>query len=215
MKCSESQINLLPALFLARQEFPVITKDKAGQSGNRVFKYAPLEVVLAALEPVLYKRGLMVTQGTDGDALITRLEHTSGEWRQTSMPVNQVHANMQAYGIEITYRRRYAIQLLLGVVTEDDTDGAGGAKERGKKEGLGRIKPTDGMLEALPKEQQDYLKEVAADTAEAFQKFGDAAAFDRTEREQLDNDQKIAFWGLLDSKTRAGLKREAERRKRA
>ena len=120
MKTSDSQSTLIPALFAAKKAFPRIEKNKRGQSGNRQFNYAPLDEIMSHVDPVLYANGLMMTQGTEGHELVTRLEHVSGEWRETRMPVNSEHANMQSYGIEITYRRRYAYQLILGITTEED-----------------------------------------------------------------------------------------------
>ena len=110
MKTSESQERLVSALFKAKQAFPKIAKNKKGQSGNRTFNYAPLDVILDAVDPVLYSHELMITQGTEGHELVTRLEHISGQWREIRMPVNAEHANMQSYGIEVTYRRRYSVQ---------------------------------------------------------------------------------------------------------
>jgi prophage tail gpP-like protein len=129
MKTSESQTSLLKALFDAQGAFPVIPKTKKGQAGNRAFMYAPLENIRDLIQPVLRANGLLLTHSTDGHTLLTRLEHISGEWRECSMPVNAEHANMQSYGIEITYRRRYSLQLVLGIVTEEDTDGHGEGKE--------------------------------------------------------------------------------------
>jgi predicted RNase H-like nuclease len=86
MKTSESQAALVPALFAAWQAFPAIAKTKEGQAGNRKFQYAPYDQVLDAVRPVLIANGLLLTQGTDGHNLITRIDHISGEWREISMP---------------------------------------------------------------------------------------------------------------------------------
>lgn len=129
MQTSEAQTNLIAALLAAQGEFPVIAKTKEGQAGNRKFKYAPLEVIKDKCDPILRKNGLVVTQGADGHILVTRLEHTSGEWRETRMPMNDVHASDQAYGIEFSYKRRYSYQGILGIVTEEDTDGNGSTSD--------------------------------------------------------------------------------------
>lgn len=123
MKTSETQTELVKALLAAHGEFPAIGKTKEGQAGNRKFKYAPLEVIKDKIDPVLRKHGLLLTQGAEGHLLVTRLEHVSGEWRETRMPMNETHASDQAYGIEFSYKRRYSYQGILGIVTEEDTDG--------------------------------------------------------------------------------------------
>lgn len=167
MKTSETQIALVGALFAARQTFPLIAKDHEGQVGNRKFKYAPLEKIRDATEPHLVLNGLMVTQGTEGHNIITRLDHTSGEWRESSMPVNAEHANMQSYGIEITYRRRYAYNLMLGIVTEEDTDGSGGAKRKGGTDHTAdaKEKNDNGAPRALMYNQLDLEEQEAVDSA--------------------------------------------------
>jgi hypothetical protein len=43
--------------------------------------------------------------------------------------MNEVHASDQAYGIEFSYKRRYSYQGILGIVTEEDTDGNGAGNE--------------------------------------------------------------------------------------
>lgn len=125
MNTSETQGALVTALLAAQQSFPTIAKTKEGQAGNRKFKYAPLETIKEKCDPILWKHGLVLTQGADGHILVTRLEHVSGEWRETRMPMNDVHASDQAYGIEFSYKRRYSYQSILGIVTEEDTDGNG------------------------------------------------------------------------------------------
>jgi len=141
MKTSDTQSKLLNALFTAQGEFPIIPKTKKGQAGNRSFLYAPLEDIRDLVQPVLRKHSLLLTQSTEGHTLITRLEHVpSGEWREGSMPMNAEHANMQAYGIETTYRRRYGYPMILGLMTEEDTDGDGSkAADQPSKEAVAKI----------------------------------------------------------------------------
>ena len=137
MKTSSSQVHLAAALLAAKKAFPRIAKTKRGQSGNRTFNYAPLDEINDHVDPILWEHGLMITQGTDGHSIETRLEHpASGEWREINMPVNVEHGNMQSYGIEVSYRRRYSVQLIIGIVTEEDIDIK--AKERQGKDFTGK-----------------------------------------------------------------------------
>lgn len=220
MKTSESQKHLAAALFEAWKKFPVIPKTKQGQAGNRQFMYAPFDAVLDAVRPVLIESGLMMTQGTEGHALITRLDHPeSGEWRETSMPINEQHANMQSYGIELTYRRRYAAVAMLGIVTEDDTDGQG---DRGKRKGVDFTSDKSGpprgsgrealkdCFDALQPEQQAAMRKCAEHMQKAMPLAGNALnIFDIAAGNWPDedkNDLKKAVWYLLDSKTRSAIK---------
>lgn len=210
MKTSQNQTALVQALFAAKRSFPRIEKNKRGQSGNRQFNYAPLDVIMDAIDPVLAKHDLFVTQGTDGHNLITRLEHVSGEWRETSMPVNADHANMQSYGIEITYRRRYSYQLIVGIVTEEDID----IKEKNKKTGVDHTddvgdNPKRQAFDRLQPEVQDALRSKAPHVNAAIpdvQKAINVAQMICDEWPDEDrNDLKLGLWYLLDSKTRSAI----------
>jgi hypothetical protein len=62
----------------------------------------------------------------------------------------------------------------------------------------------------LPLDQMNYIADMAAKCQE-FVSGGDAgAAHAYIEAEKLDNDQKIALWGYLDSKTRSAIKKAAK-----
>ena len=223
MKTSESQTALVAALLKARQSFPTIPKTKDGQSGNRVFKYAPLDAIFDAVMPHLFANGLLLTQGTDGHNITTRLDHISGEWREASMPVNAEHANMQSYGIEITYRRRYAIQPMLGIVTEEDNDAAGGQKrDRGidhsdeqtssnAQSGTEAIKAAFYALQ--PDIQQALRKRAPGINAAAMtnatkaRDMADQACEEWPEEIRIE--VKMGLWWLLDSKTKTAIRKVA------
>jgi hypothetical protein len=220
MKTSESQKELLQALLLAKMDFPRIAKNKKGQAGNRQFNYAPLDEINDAVDPVLFKYGLIVSDSTEGHNLITRLDHVvSGEWRQLIMPVNEQHANMQSYGIELTYRRRYAKQLILGIVTEEDTD----IRTKDKRAGVDHTEsrnengtlraytdnPKRDAFEALPPEIQDALRKAAPQIDKAIPdtvKAIDIATMAVESWPDADAAEvKKGLWYLLDSKTRSAI----------
>lgn len=228
MKTSESQVNLVPALFAAKQEFPRIAKTKKGQAGNRTFMYAPLDEINDIVDPVLWKHGLFITQGTEGHELVTRLEHAaSGEWRETRMPVNIEHANMQSYGIEITYRRRYAVPPILGLTTEEDID----VKEKNRKAGVDHTEeknangtskvgftdnPKRDAFSALQPDIQDALRKAAPhidnsipDTKKAIEIA--TMTLDAWPDEDR-NILKMGLWYLLDSKTRTAIDKQQKGR---
>lgn len=220
MKTSETQKELIAALFAAKSAFPRIAKNKEGQSGNRRFKYAPLDEILDHIDPVLRQHGLMITQGTEGHELVTRLEHISGEWRETRMPINAEHANMQSYGIEVTYRRRYSVQLIVGIVTEEDTD----IREKNKRGGIDHTEernangtkkagwtdnPKRDAFEALQPEIQDSLRMAAPQIDAAIpdvKKAIDIATMAVESWPDADaNEVKKGLWYLLDSRTRSAI----------
>lgn len=217
MKTSESQTALIGALLSARRLFPLIAKTKKVSAGKMTFTYAPLESIMDLVQPHLLANDLMLTQGADGHNVITRLDHASGEWREFSMPINAQHGNMQNYGIELTYRRRYSVQMMLGIVTEDDTDGNGANAKRPKKAGE---MPDDFSasgpklaFEALDEDWQAYLRDQAPGIENTLEQLGPSRAIDMILALELDNDQRAGLEYLLSSKTRSAIKRAQEEQK--
>lgn len=94
-------------------------------------KYADLGSIIDTSKPVLGKHGLAVTQLTfnDGDrvGVETVLTHASGEWLSTqfSLPLadEKGKSNAQVAGSIITYLRRYSLAAILGMYSDEDTDG--------------------------------------------------------------------------------------------
>lgn len=219
MKTSDSQKEMVAALLKAQSAFPKIEKTKNGQSGNRQFKYAPHEVILDAVGPVLRENGLLLTHSPEGHELVTRLDHMSGEWRECRMPVNESHANLQSYGIELTYLRRYSAQLLLGIITEEDTDGDG-PKKRSK--GVDNTEPRiDGGKQGVRMSALGSSADIAAAA------IGDARCLELSQQADdmnnlfrqrqgmkaasgysslSNNDEKIYLWSRLDSALRTFIK---------
>lgn len=79
------------------------------------------------------------------------------------------------------------------------------------------VTPTKGAMESMPIEEQNYLRELAAEVTDLFnaEESGAPIAFDRLEADNLESDQKVALWSLLPSNVRSGLKKEGEARKAA
>ena len=93
--------------------------------------YADLGSIIDTAKPVLGKVGLAVTQLTfnDGDrvGVETVLTHASGEWISTqfSLPPadEKGKSGAQVAGSIITYLRRYSLAAILGMYSDEDTDG--------------------------------------------------------------------------------------------
>lgn len=214
MKTSESQAALVAALLEAQKAFPPVEKSKAGQAGNRKFMYAPLEEIKRLCDPVLWAQGLMVTQGAEGHLLVTRLEHVSGEWRETRMPMNEVHASDQAYGIEFSYKRRYSYQGILGIVTEEDVDG--NARKRGEKPTDAASVPTlkhavrDEIGDDLPDDWKTYLRDLADDCSALVARTKVREAHEMIQEAKLEADQYTWMFNQLGAGVRSQLKKYAD-----
>jgi len=93
-------------------------------------KYADLSSVWEACREALSKNGLCVVQPLetkDAVYVVTILGHSSGQWIKGRMPVfiaEQKKSDPQAYGLAITYARRYSLAAMAGVAPEDDDGNA-------------------------------------------------------------------------------------------
>jgi hypothetical protein len=70
-----------------------------------------------------------------------------------------------------------------------------------------RSSATMGVLESLPQEQQDYLRDLAEEIKVDVIAGKPHAAVERIEQEGLEDEQKIGLWSILDSKTRSAIKK--------
>lgn len=205
MNKSEAIDKLGQALIKAQGEFPEIQKTKEvivqGQKGSYTFKYAPLEKTLPLVRPILAKHGLGFTQGASGEALVTLLFHESGQWLEFSMPLHDQATNQQ-YGAQFTYRRRYSLEGVLGIKTDDDD----GDRDLGNREKKTRVTPNAGALDNVPKERHAYINDQASSIIDCFNAEKPDTAH-KIWKETTDNEEKLAVWSYLDSKMRRELKR--------
>lgn len=211
MKTSESQKELVAALVKSQMAFPKIEKTKQGQSGNRKFMYAPYDEIKDKCDPILWANGLIVTQGPEGHSLTTRLDHVSGEWREVYTPMEEVYPSDQSYGISTSYRRRYAYQGILGIVTEEDIDG--NSRKRGEKPGAqGSVKHAvrDGIGEDLPEDWKIYLRDLADDCTALVKQGKTNEALERIQEAALEADQETYMSNQMDAPIRRAIKEASQ-----
>lgn len=197
MKTSESITNIAQALYDLQGGMKTIARSKVVKTGKYEFRYAPLDTIMETITPLMQKSGLVVLQSVDTDVLTTRIMHKSGEWIQSETHLNKDHANMQGFGGEITYKRRYALSALIGLVSDDDNDAP-------------RHSATQGAMEALTPRRQSYLADIAEIIKEKFgQGEGEWGAFE--EYQQItDGEERVALWSLLPSNIRSSIKKTGE-----
>lgn len=122
---------LFGALAAAQGQFLPITKNRTVTVRPRdkpayTFDYATLDQVLAACVPALSANGLALLQpfyhGPNGLEIRTILAHSSGARLEsvTELPKTE---NIQGAGSALTYLKRYQVQAILGVSSEEDDDG--------------------------------------------------------------------------------------------
>ena len=207
MKTSETITKIAPALLKAQKAIKAALKD----STNPHFKskYADLSSVIDAVKEPLNANGIMYLQGVEdaenGVAVETMLLHESGEWLSSTIKIPATKHDAQGYGSATTYARRYGLQAMCGVPAEDD-DGNAASKPKAT------ITPTTGAWEALPVDEQTFLSDLA-DEVRKFLNDGDTeGAKLHLEAANLGTEEKVAIWTRFDSKERAALKKQPERK---
>ena len=118
---------LAKALINVQRQLQPATKDADNPFTKS--KYATLNSVMDSCRDALLSNGIWLCQypvpaepGYLG--LVTKLTHAeSGQWQSSLAVVPLPKVDPQGVGISMTYTRRYALSAMLGIVTEEDTDG--------------------------------------------------------------------------------------------
>lgn len=127
MERSDSIKNLAVALCKAQSEMGGAVKS----SNNPFFKskYSDLSSVVKAVKDPFSNNGLSYAQfpiEKDGRIGIeTILMHESGEFLSEGFTVNLAKQDAQSAGSALTYCRRYSLQAVAGIPSEDDDGNAG------------------------------------------------------------------------------------------
>lgn len=211
---SDTINELAAALAKAQKVMGVAKKD----SENPFFKskYSDLASVVDAIKNPLADNGLSYVQATDidehgGVIVETTLMHSSGQWIESRLRMTPTKPDPQGIGSCITYARRYGLQALVGVPSDDDDGNAASCepqrKENGILPGTGVHKPTGGVFEKLPPDKKNRVLDFVAQINDwiAQDSVGDAyVVYDNV----TDNDERVALFDKLDSKVRSALKKE-------
>lgn len=130
MNKSEQINELAAALNKAQSEMTGAKK----KSANPFFKskYADLSAVIEAISKPFAENGLSFSQfpiNQDGQVGVeTILMHESGQWMSQAITFPLMKQDPQAVGSTLTYARRYSLQSVCGVPSEDDDCEAGMAR---------------------------------------------------------------------------------------
>lgn len=199
MKTSTDTDKIYPAIFAMQQALEPIERTKTVKTGKYSFSYAPLDAIMDKVRPLFSANGLAVMQAVDTDILTTRLIHQSGQWVESETFLNRDHANMQGFGGEITFKRRYALSALIGLVSDDDNDAP--AMKRGPQAGA-----RTGIGSDLPDDWKIYLGDLADECTTLVNRGRVAEALSRIEDANLEADQRVYMEDQMDSKVRSTLK---------
>jgi hypothetical protein len=149
---NDDQATLAAALLAAQKEMPSLQRDSINPHFKN--KYVSLDSLMWKILPVLNEQGLVLLQHPttlEGrPALRTRLLHESGESEEDTMLLVLDKDNPQGQGSAITYARRYAVMAMLGLVADQDDDGAAASK-------LSKPKPAEALAGFHAHEKIDGL----------------------------------------------------------
>ena len=123
-------MSIYKKLLSAKKEMEAITKD----SKNPFFKsnYFDINKILAEIEPILQRNGLLLLQPIEAEFVKTQIFDTeSGEKVSSEMHLPNIQ-DPQKLGSAITYYRRYTLQSLLGLQAEDDDGNKAAKPPKGK-----------------------------------------------------------------------------------
>lgn len=218
---SESVKAIAPALVKAQKEITSALKD----ADNPFFKskYADLASIITAVKGPLNNYGIAILQGVTTSANAVQVEtllmHETGEFVSNTieLPVKVDKggsATAQDYGSAITYAKRYGLQSLVGVPSEDDDGNAASGKEKYTGPLPAAMAKGDAMqvakteFEALPLSEKPKYLQYASDIIAQHKAGGNV--HQTIEALRLSNDGVLALWSLLPSDVRTAAKRQKE-----
>lgn len=160
--------DIAAAMAKAQMQIKAAIKDTTGQVGKGVYKYADLASVWDACKAALSANNIAVIQKPDFDGpvmwLETMLLHSSGDCITGRYPLRPTQDSPQAYGSALTYARRYSLSAMVGIVTDEDDDGAAGSTRRGERHDEPAHDPAHDAAKAFVRKT---IKEVGATTSAA------------------------------------------------
>ena len=167
-------------------------------------KYVDLSGCIEAVIDSLNNAGIALVQRTSEDSTGVTVEtvfiHESGETLECGkLHVPAGKQDPQGYGSALTYARRYSLMAACGIAPEDDD---GNAASRGPRIAAAKTElVSPGRTNTLAVVAQAINDRMAAD--DAIGALGEYQCI-------VDAEEKVALWGMLDSKTRSSIKKQSE-----
>lgn len=207
MKAEWARERYFEALAQFQKECPIIGKDKIakirskkGEGSSFSYRYAPLETIIAEVQPFLEKWGFSWTckpTQTDGNVkACIHAHHKDGHEEVTEFEVlldpDSYMSAPQKAAAALTFATRYAFRGAFGIqTTGEDNDGDTGGADRAEPASYEIGKPkTDAELKAL---YDSVCKQIESLPPGQAEKLSDAA--DRN----MDNKNGEALSALLES----------------
>ena len=193
-------------LMAARMSLQEATLKKSGHNKFAGYNYFELGDFIPTITEIFYNIGLCGVVSYDSEiASLTITDTDDGTSLVITSPMAEANLKgchpIQNLGAVETYTRRYLWVTAMEIVEHDALDSSAPIKEEKII-----ITPTQGAMDTIPEDEQEYLKELAMELIAICEQGDPKAAWVKLEAENLDSEQKIALWTLLPSKVRSALK---------
>jgi len=193
--------NIASALVRAQRGFAPALKTSTNPHFRS--KYVDLAGCVEAVLDALNAAGIALIQRTSEDSTGVTVEtvfvHESGETLECGkLHVPASKQDPQGYGSALTYARRYSLMAACGIAPEDD-DGNAASK----------VKVSATKTDLVTPHRMNVVADVAAAINERMSASDVIGALDEFQG-ITDVEEKTALWGMLDSKTRSAIKKQAE-----
>ena len=193
-------------LMAARMSLQEASLKKSGHNKFAGYSYFELGDFIPTITEIFYNIGLCGVVSYDSEiASLTITDTDDGTNIVITSPMAEANLKgchpIQNLGAVETYTRRYLWVTAMEIVEHDALDSSAPIKEEKII-----ITPTQGAMDTIPEDEQNYLKELAVDLIATCEQGDPKAAWVKLEAENLDAEQKIALWTLLPSKVRSALK---------
>jgi hypothetical protein len=190
----------------ARMSLQEATLKKSGHNKFAGYSYFELGDFIPTITEIFYNIGLCGVVSYDSEIASLTITDTDDN---TSIVITSpmAEANLkgchpiQNLGAVETYTRRYLWVTAMEIVEHDALDSSAPIKEEKII-----ITPTQGAMDTIPEDEQNYLRELAMELIALCDKEEPKSAWVKLEAENLDSEQKVALWTLLPSKVRSALK---------
>ena len=195
-------------LMQARIQLQGTKLSKSGKNKFAGYSYFELGDFLPTIQDIFNQIGLCgyISFGTDLATLTITDTDGGGEIAITS-PMAEANLKgahpIQNLGAVQSYTRRYLWMSALEVVEHDILDASKPLEEKPAP----IITPNQGAQEHVSEAEMDELRDIA-DLLKEVVVTDPAHAREVVAQANLDEPQKLALWTLLDSKTRAALKKK-------
>jgi hypothetical protein len=204
-------MNVYQKLNDARHKFHSTELKKSGHNKFAGYKYFELGDFIVPALSIFDEVGLTSIISFGKESADMRIINTDKPEEMIVIESPMSEANLkgchpvQNLGAVQTYIRRYLWVAALEIVEHDALDSSKPVEEKKVI-----ITPSQGIADTIPPEEMQYLQELAVELIANVAEGNPKQALERLDSENLEADQKVGLWSLLDSKTRSAIKKAKE-----